>query len=1339
MLALFLKNESLVSPVQVSSVNAGPTASPLVTEAATCFGERTGVDDEPEDPWAESLDPWATNRVTSGGRGLDAFERPGGGGCRDQARGEKGKGGGGKGNGGRGRDLGRSQETSAQGDPWASGTGVDPWSTPTAIRANEKNRNVQGAKEEEAKSVWNQWTEEKKPALNAEKLLEASRAAVAARRAKEAKKSEEAAAATATSADGEAEDAFGAAPEARAAFPVSMPAALAAIGSSMARLVAGDAFAVQDLMMAVKGAPARAHALAIVSSAARSLLQGRREEATTLLNLEELIVEPVSGEAALLHALGQLAQQCGAPGAPLLLRALLAILTKIDEKSYAVRSAAASATEAILRASDSFAFEALLPTLLAALDAKRSPGLKLHALKLLGICWHGQGETVVAQRLPQLLPAVTALLVDTSLDVRTAASEVVEVLLTFSGNSDLNKHLEEIRVCAGGSKDVTKCVRLLAEAVFVQRVEAPALAVVMPVLTKALKGRNARTQRQACVVAENMGKLLPSAADVQPFVPQLLPLLQRIGEEAADPDVRNVASRARGFFARVADADTATVVRVELRTTLATAATAVDASGSAGSGDVVTPCPAPVRDVVLDYVVVLCIGLGRCGVRDEAFWMTVLAPHLEPLFGIGRLRTLMRSLCTIVRCLSTSPQDGDGVDNDEANDEGDSNSGGEFEIEGGGGGTPLCECTFTLACGAATLLKDATLRLRRGRVYGLIGGNDSGKSSLLKAIHERRVAGFPPVGRLVSSLVEHGVGDSAPACNQTPPEFLLADPVITALDLSSQHVFSTLKSLGFAEGGRLRQPIGELSGGWRMKLALARAMLQAADLLLLDEPTGHLDAEHVTWLVSYIRDLREEKLRHVTTLVVSHDAAFLDRICTDVIHVHAHKLKSHRGNFSNFLARVPGADLGMSSTLDGVTVGQEGASPLAAFVLPEPGPLEGVRSRGKRFLFLEGVTFRYPTADGSMGPAVRDATVECSLMSRVAIVGPNGAGKSTLASLLVGELAPDTGRAWRHPNLRVAFVAQHTFHHLERHWDLTATEYILWRFEGDEDREALEFRAEEEERSEPKVYRDDDGTLVTCGCDDPRALHPERVLDRRQRGRLGFEYEVQWRLRNEGSASSTLSPTWVAREHLASMGCLGMAKREDERQAAQRALAGRPLTTPGVEAHLRGFGLEPEEASHRRLGALSNGQRARAVLGAATWLAPHLLVLDEPSNYIDRPALVALAAGLQVFGGGVVVISHNLALLQEVCSERWVATNGSVSIQSSPSKTHGAVRETTEVSAAVDAAKATAVSMAKEAKERKKQKRLKEIRRKKGEVVSDDEDEWWDDLVKKVNKKMDSS
>ena len=137
------------------------------------------------------------------------------------------------------------------------------------------------------------------------------------------------------------------------------------------------------------------------------------------------------------------------------------------------------------------------------------------------------------------------------------------------------------------------------------------------------------------------------------------------------------------------------------------------------------------------------------------------------------------------------------------------------------------------------------------------------------------------------------------------------------------------------------------------------------------------------------------------------------------------------------------------------------------------------------------------------------------------------------------------------------------------------------------------------------------------------------------------------------------------------------------------------------------------------------GQRARAVLGAATWLAPHLLVLDEPTNYLDQPALAALAAGLKAFGGGVMIISHTTAFLDEVCSERWVLSGGVLRRegQELAAEEEGAEKPVSAAAAAMAASKI--------AKEKKRLKRLKELRRKNGEQVSDDEEEWYEDLLKK--------
>lgn len=1222
---------------------------------------------------------------------------------------------------GQGKQLPKDPWAKQATDPWAAAQ--DPWAAPAAVADKRGAAAATGNSAQE----WSKWAEagkpgadadfSNKPALNAQKLLEASRQAVAARKAAAAEAEQLAVVEGVDVDDLQEQEGTRTQSSSSKTVPrrkaVSMEASLSELATAIARTAEGDRSASYDLVDAIAGAPNVAHAVAVASSAFKALLSGRLVEAQRLLSLEALIVQPFDGESALLYAVRDVAKEIGVVAAPLLMRALLVCLAKVDDKRHDVRSAAAVATEAICTCSDPFAVEALLPALIAAMDFKRSPQMKLQALQvLLDLCCRGEGEDVVVHELPRLLPVTVALLTDTSADVRSAAGNALEMFISLSGNVDLDPHLDEILGCVKHDRDISKCVKELAEVVFVQPVEPPALAVVLPVLTKGLKSRSVRTQRQACIIAENMGRLVSAVADVQPFAPHLLPPLKRISEDAADPDVRAVAARAHASLAGVATADIHGKVRQEFKQAM-TKAVEIGITEGHGDADVLTPCPASVRDMVLDYAVVLCRGLSQLSMRNPSTWRKHLFPLFEPLLPEARVEALIAELHRVGGRLSgvegqqASSPDMKPCDADRENS--------EDEDPNVPLGT-LCDCTFTLACGAATLLNCARLKLCRGRVYGLVGANDSGKSTLLRAIHERRVAGLPSTEDLVSTLVEHGVGEQAPYCELTPSQFVLAQPGIHALRLQLSDVNAELRNLGFDEGSRMKKPIKTLSGGWQMKLGLACAMLQSADLLLLDEPTGHLDAAHQDWLVSYIQQQKEESRRRVTVLVVSHDVPFLDKVCTHVIHVQGGQLETYRGNVSNFLSRVPAAQLHESASPSD----RGGAVPLAV-TLPSPGMLEGMRSPGKRFLYLDQVHFTYP---GNNVPAVRFATVECSLKTRVAVVGPNGAGKSTLAALVVGELAPDTGGSWRHPNLRVAFVAQHTFHHLERHLDLSATEYILWRFAGNEDREASDFKAEEREVTEHIFYRMKGGRLARCGPGDEGVLEASQVVDRRQRGRLGYEYEVRWR----GRADTT----WLSANQLASMGQLHLVKRENERQAAQQSLSGRALTTPGVEAHLAGFGLSAQEATHRRLGALSSGQRARAVLGAATWFAPHLLVLDEPTNYLDRPSLAALKVGLQSFSGGVLLISHTVSFLEEVCTEQWVMNDGVLTRKGvvMEEEASPAPRSEAEAKAVAPAqtpsggGPSTKAAAAREAKAKKKAKRLKELKRKNGEDVSEDEDFW---------------
>ncbi|KAK3061103.1 [NU+] prion formation protein 1, partial [Teratosphaeriaceae sp. CCFEE 6253] len=110
-----------------------------------------------------------------------------------------------------------------------------------------------------------------------------------------------------------------------------------------------------------------------------------------------------------------------------------------------------------------------------------------------------------------------------------------------------------------------------------------------------------------------------------------------------------------------------------------------------------------------------------------------------------------------------------------------------------------------------------------------------------------------------------------------------------------ERISEVLEEVGFASGpdGRQHQGVGSLSGGWKMKLALARAMLMRADVFLLDEPTNHLDVANVKWLQEYLHTHTE-----ITSLIVSHDSGFLDEVCTDIYNYETKKLIHYRGNLS---------------------------------------------------------------------------------------------------------------------------------------------------------------------------------------------------------------------------------------------------------------------------------------------------------------------------------------------------------------------------------------------------------------------------------------------------------
>merc|ERR1719168_388980 len=244
----------------------------------------------------------------------------------------------------------------------------------------------------------------------------------------------------------------------------------------------------------------------------------------------------------------------------------------------------------------------------------------------------------------------------------------------------------------------------------------------------------------------------------------------------------------------------------------------------------------------------------------------------------------------------------------------------------------------------------------------------------------------------------------------------------------------------------------------------------------------------------------------------------------------------------------------------------------------------------------------------------------------------------------------------------------------------TPTQYIMWRFAGNDDKESIEFKTQElsvdeaAAQGQPWCIDAASGEVRRCTSpkEDPKkakqdeagAVVPDAVLNRRQKKKeKTFEYEVKWQLKG------IENNTWVEKDTLVKMGYLKMVQREDEKQAAMAGLQSKQLTQPGVEKHLTDFGVDPESASHTQINQLSGGMKVKVVLAAAMWQNPHVLILDEPTNYLDREGLGALVLAIKDYKGGVLIISHNKEFCDNVATEKWIMKGGYLRIEGESKET----------------------------------------------------------------------
>jgi len=407
---------------------------------------------------------------------------------------------------------------------------------------------------------------------------------------------------------------------------------------------------------------------------------------------------------------------------------------------------------------------------------------------------------------------------------------------------------------------------------------------------------------------------------------------------------------------------------------------------------------------------------------------------------------------------------------------------------------------FSIAAKGKDLFKDASLTIAQGRRYGLVGPNGHGKTTLLRHIGTRSLQIPPNIDVLYCEQEVVATDDSA---LQT---VLMADVKRTELlkeesdllaaqnkgrDVTERlnEVYEELRAIGADQAEpkarRLLAGLGfdkemqeratnKFSGGWRMRVSLARALFIEPTLLMLDEPTNHLDLNAVIWLDNYLQNWKK------TLLIVSHDQSFLDNVCSDIIHLDQCKLWYYKGNYSTFKKmetqkrreRIKEYEKQEKRIRDLKSSGQskkkaeskqkealtrkqlKGRTKLEKND-DEQGPTE-LLERPKEYLVkfsfpetsqlqppilgLHDVSFNYPTQP----PLFKKVDFGIDMDSRVAIVGPNGVGKSTFLKLLMGDLTPTSGESRRNNRLKLGRFDQHSGEHLTA--DESPAEYLMRLF-----------------------------------------------------------------------------------------------------------------------------------------------------------------------------------------------------------------------------------------------------------------------------------------------------